>query len=63
MCYYCIQVALSTNCVEMGLQVIDWNTRASDLYIKLGGELITDEVVTRIERNNFEKISVVLDNN
>ena len=49
-------MGLSTECVEMDLQVLDWNKSASDLYVKLGGELVTDYVISRVERNNFGKI-------
>ena len=49
-------MGLSTECVQMDLQVLDWNKSASDLYVKLGGELVTDYVISRVERNNFGKI-------
>ena len=49
-------MGLSTECVEMDLQVLDWNKSASDLYVKLGGKLMTDYVISRVERNDFGKI-------
>ena len=55
-CPHSPQVALDKGCVRMQLNVLDWNTRARDLYVRIGGECHSEIVGVRFTGSTLQAI-------
>ena len=55
--YLMFQIGLSCGCTEMDLQVLDWNTKAVDLYKRLGGVFISELVPLRFTKDKIPPLA------
>ena len=45
---YCQQIGVAKDCKRMVWQVLDWNTRATELYERLGGSVVKEWLTVRM---------------
>ena len=45
---FSVQVACDEGCTRMQWQVLDWNTRAVDLYKRIGGKILREWLTIRM---------------
>ena len=48
---------MEKNCARMQWQVLDWNTKALDLYERLSGECVREWLTVRMYRPNLLKFA------
>ena len=51
----CLQVAEDKACSRMVWQCLDWNTKAMDLYKKVGGKCLHELLMIRMSRPDIHK--------
>lgn len=62
-CMLSIQVALANGCTRMQLNVLDWNTKARDLYVHIGGVCRHDLLQMRFHRPALESLAAEIQQN
>ena len=45
-----MQIAVDSGCCRMQWQVLDWNTKAIDLYVRMGGQVMREWVTVRMSQ-------------
>ena len=53
----CVQVACDEGCARMIWQVLDWNTRATELYQRLGGKVLKEWLTVRMTQPELGKFA------
>ena len=54
---FLIQVGLTNGCNEMDWQVLDWNTKAIDLYKRIGGIIDEDYKFMRFRKTDISVLA------
>ena len=50
---YVLQVAKARDCARMVWQVLDWNTKALELYERIGGKWLKEWLTVRMEKSEI----------
>ena len=50
-------MACKEGCARMQWQVLDWNTRAADLYERIGGKILKEWLTIRMTQPILEKFA------
>jgi GNAT superfamily N-acetyltransferase len=54
---HCIQIARDRGCARMEWNCLDWNTKAQELYEKLGARRLSEWIYYRLEREAIERLT------
>ena len=56
-CLSTYQIANATDCARMQWQVLDWNTKAIDLYKRIGGVILKEWLTVRMTQPALSKFA------
>ena len=52
-----MQIAVDMGCCRMQWQVLDWNTRAMDLYVRMGGKVLKEWITVRMSQPDLAQFA------